>query len=219
MSNASQILGGVIVNRFLRIIILVLIVCFVMSPLSLGMAANNPMMSPQDKIIAVCSDTIADNPSDFVAYYSRGTAYAMKKMLDEAISDYSKAIEINPDFAAAYNARGLIYYQRKKYDAAIDDYTQAVKIDAAFAMAYTNRAYAYNVKEQYDLAIADSTKAIELSPKMPGAWAYNAKGYAHYMKHQYNEALEAFRTLIVNSTDAATIEQAKGYIRSMGGSV
>ena len=206
-------------NKGMRFAGLFTLISFVVISCAFCEAANNPMVSPEDKIIANCTATIAANPGDFVAYNSRGAAYMAKRLFDEAAADFTKAIEINPNFATAYNSRGLINQFRKKYDAAIDDYTHAVKIDAAFAQAYTNRAIVYNEKEQYDLAIADSTRSIELSPRMPGALAYYAKGYAHYMKHQYNEALEAFRTLIANSNNPAIVEKAKGYIRSMGGSV
>lgn len=206
-------------NKLLKTFTFVLIVCFIAGQLSMGQTAENPMMSPEDKIIADCTNTISDNPRDFVAYYERAVAYFKKRMFDETIADCSKAIEINPNYAAAYNTRGLVYQQRKKYDQAIDDYTQAVKIDAAFALAYTNRAFVYNLKEQYDLAIADSTRAIELAPKAPGFLAYYAKGYAHFKKRQYDEALTALRTLIANSNDPAIVEQAKGMIRSMGGTV
>ncbi|MDR3564351.1 MAG: tetratricopeptide repeat protein [Negativicutes bacterium] len=206
-------------RKLLRLTTVVLVACFLASPLPLCLAADNPMISQQDKIIAECTDAIAANPRDFVAYFSRASAYYNKKLYDETLADCGKAIEINPNYAAAYSLRGYVYQQRKIYDQAIEDFSQAVKIDAAFAQAYTNRAWCYNQKEQYDLAITDSNRAIELAPKMPGFFAYYTKGYAHFKKHQYNEALEAFRTLIANSTDPAITEQAKGYIRSMGGTI
>lgn len=135
MQNKFLILGGVTAKKLLRIITFVLVVCFVVSPLTLGQAANNPMVSQQDKIIAECTEAIAANPNDYVLYLKRGRAYQENKQLSEAIADCSKAIEINPKYAAAYYTKGNISRDRKEWDTAIDDYTQAINFEPSYAQA------------------------------------------------------------------------------------
>lgn len=196
----------------------VVLTCFFIGPLPFGQAADNPMVSPQDKIIAECTTAIAANPNDHVSYLKRAKAYQEKRQFDEAIADCSKAIEINPEYAAAYYLRGRINHERKKWDTAIEDYTQAIKFDPSYAQAYSNRAFCNNRKEQYDLAIADATRAIELAPKLV-RWAYFHLGEAYTMKHQYNDAIDAYRTAIGNLSDPNAIEMAKDRIRMLGGTI
>ena len=218
MSNSSPVLGGVTVNKRFITAFLVLFAILFIYPLPRGHAVDNPLISPQDKIIAECTATIAANPNDYFSYYKRGRANLEKCLLDEAVADCSKAIEINPQYAAAYYTRGRISHERKKWDAAIDDYTQAINFESSYAQAYSNRASCYNQKEQYDLAIADATRGIELSPKL-ATWAYFHLGEAYTKKHQYDDAIAAYRALIANSTDPKDIERAKDRIKVLGGTV
>ncbi|MDR3564354.1 MAG: tetratricopeptide repeat protein [Negativicutes bacterium] len=201
--------------------LLMLFACFAVLPGSFCEAADNPLLSPQDKIIAECTATVAADPNDYASYFRRGKAYFNKRLLDEAIADYSKAIEIKPDYTVAYLDRGWIQQGRKKYDLAIDDYTQAIKIDPSYGLAYNNRATCYNIKEQYDLAITDAIKAIELESKQSKGYinASFVLGNAYTMKHQYDDAIAAYRTLIANCDDTKAIENAKGKIRALGGTV
>ncbi|MDR3564355.1 MAG: tetratricopeptide repeat protein [Negativicutes bacterium] len=198
--------------------LLMLFTCFAALPGSLCEAADNPLLSSQDKIIAECTAAVAADPNDYIPYYRRAQAYLAKNMYDEAISDCSRAIEIKPDYAAAYYTRGRINHDRKKWDAATEDYSQAIKCDPSYAQAYSNRAFCYNQKEQYDLAIVDATKAIELSPKLV-QYAYFQLGEAYTKKKQYDDAIAAYRAAIANLTDVKFVEMAKGRIRALGGTV
>ncbi len=204
-------------KRFITAFLIVFTIFFI-CPLPRGHAADNPLIGPQDKIIAECTANIAANPNDYISYYKRGRANLEKRLLDEAVADFSKAIEINPQYAVAYYTRGRISHDRKKWDSAIDDYTQAIKFDSSYAQAYSNRAFCYNQKEQYDLAIADATRAIELAPKVV-TWAYFHLGEAYAKTHQYDNAIAAYRALIANSNDSKDIERAKERIRVLGSTI
>lgn len=194
---------------------LMMLACWLVWPAPPGQAAVNPTASPQDRTIAECTEAITANPNDYVSYNRRGRAYLDKGLIDEAIADYSKAIELKPDYAAAYFSRGWASQTRKKWDAAIEDYTQSIKFDPSY-WAYNNRAGCNIQKEQYDLAIADATKAIELNPKRPNSYFHLAHAYTK--KHQYEDAIAAYRALIANCTDPKDIERAKESIRTLGGS-
>ena len=75
--------------------------------------------------------------------YNRGTRYAKKGSLPQAIEDFSKAIEIKPDDIMAYNNRGSAHAQQGDYIQAISDFTKAIGINSNDPVAYHNRAVAY----------------------------------------------------------------------------
>jgi tetratricopeptide (TPR) repeat protein len=120
------------------------------------------------------------NPKFPNVYTNRGTDYAGKGNLTEAIADFSKAIEINPRFADAYYDRALSYRRKGDVDRAIEDYSSTIKLNPQHAAAYNNRGTSYSAKGNLADAIMDFTKAIELNPGYANAY-YN-RSIVHAMK-------------------------------------
>jgi tetratricopeptide (TPR) repeat protein len=79
----------------------------------------------QDLRIKACSEVLATNPNNAMAYYMRGAAYQSKGEVDRAISDYTVAIELNPYHAAAYESRARAYVGKGDYTHAVADVTMA----------------------------------------------------------------------------------------------
>jgi tetratricopeptide (TPR) repeat protein len=79
----------------------------------------------QDLRIKACSEMLATNPNNAMAYYMRGAAYQSKGEVDRAISDYTVAIELNPYHAAAYESRARAYVGKGDYTHAVADVTMA----------------------------------------------------------------------------------------------
>ena len=129
----------------------------------------NPVMSPQvesptkvttsSKLLASASrkyqsrdyhGAIADynqaielNPTDALAYSSRGAAHYRIKQKSQSIEDYTRAIALDPNLAIAYYRRGFMHYVTKDYLSAIADYNRAIELNPTDALAYSNRGYAY----------------------------------------------------------------------------
>jgi tetratricopeptide (TPR) repeat protein len=111
------------------------------------------------------------------AYNGRGSGYAAKGELDNAIADYSMAISLDKLFAGAFYNRGLAYRRKHDYPHAIADYGQAIKIYARDARFYLGRGVAYFEEGDFDLAIADETTAIKIDPKFARAFVERAAAY------------------------------------------
>ena len=126
-----------------------------------------------------------------LAYNNRGSAWAGKGNLDEAIKDYNKAIRLNPNHAAAYNNRGFAWFNKGNLDEAIKDYNEAIRLDPNFARAYTNRGSAWSKKGNLDKAIEDYNEAIRLDPNY--AAAYYNRGFAWFNKGNPAKAASDFR--------------------------
>jgi tetratricopeptide (TPR) repeat protein len=110
-------------------------------------------------------------PSDMLpfAYTNRGTAYANKKMQNEALADLTKAIELKPDYTAAYYDRARILAMQNKHAEAVADLTKAIdatKAGTVQALYYKNRGLSYGAMSKLDEAKADFKKAKEIDPKI-----------------------------------------------------
>ncbi len=65
------------------------------------------------------TEVIQRNPSDPVAYNTRGVVYAKLGRYSNAVDDFSHAIALDPHFAGAYTNRALAYRQQKQDDLAM----------------------------------------------------------------------------------------------------
>ncbi|MGI9401893.1 MAG: SecDF P1 head subdomain-containing protein [Rhizobiaceae bacterium] len=68
-------------------------------------------------------------------YNNRGTAYANKGQIEEAIADHNKAIQLDPKFTDAYYNRGNAYANKGQYNKAIADNDKAIKLNPKFVQA------------------------------------------------------------------------------------
>lgn len=117
---------------------------------------------------------VIDNPAtpkDILplALTNRGTAYANKKMTDQALADLIKAIELKPDYTASYYDRARILAMQNKHSEAVADLTKAIDLSKAGlqqAVYYKNRGLSYGAMNKLDEAKADFKKAKALDPKI-----------------------------------------------------
>jgi tetratricopeptide (TPR) repeat protein len=110
---------------------------------------------------------------------SRGSAFADKADLQNAIADFSAAIELRPDFGEAFIDRGLIWAKKQEFDKAIADFTEAARVDPGYAfLALHDRANVYADRGDYEHALDDDSEAIRRRSDYPGAYYGRANSYA-----------------------------------------
>jgi tetratricopeptide (TPR) repeat protein/S1-C subfamily serine protease len=83
------------------------------------------------KAIADCSQLIALQPRNAVAYYNRGGFHAQAGNAQSAIADFDRAIALKPDYADAYRYRGATRIQLRDNQGAIADSQKAVSLYTA----------------------------------------------------------------------------------------
>lgn len=110
--------------------------------------------------------TLAINPKEPNAYYSRAIVKAELRTWKAALKDYDKAIELAPDFTSALVNRGSLKDDNGDYEGAINDYNIALNIETLELeeeqMIYFNRGNSkYNLKDS-EGACADWQKAYQL---------------------------------------------------------
>lgn len=134
------------------------------------------------RVIPACSEILAKDPNNAVAYFKRGKANLESRtdtrLLDQAIADLSKAIEINPSYAEAYTERATAYQRKADYSRAIADATKAIELNPSVSLAYRVRGSVYLQQRDYARALADYSKAIELNPNSTSGYVGRAFTYA-----------------------------------------
>jgi len=108
-----------------------------------------------DYTIEVCSKTIDTRPSCYLAYVSRGDAFAGKGEYGLAIADYTRAIALGFDDSFGYWLRGNAYSDSGELSQAIADYSQAILVNPKEWCNYDGRGRAYAANSQPDLAMID----------------------------------------------------------------
>ncbi len=154
------------------------------------------------KKLDICTQIIALDPKNAIAFNNRGTAYHALKQHDKAIEDYNQAIILEPEDVSGFYNRGNVYHGLKEYNKAIEDYTQAIILNPEYADTFYNRGITYYDLKQYDKAIEDYNQAIILNPEYASAFnnrgiAYREIGKEEKAVADLKEANELDSTLIV----------------------
>ncbi len=122
-------------------------------------------------------DTVAKNPTSWMAHNNLGNALAARDEVSEAMQHYDRAIELKPDYIDAYNNRAATWNRQGLWDRSIADSTRALELRPELAEAWYNRANARNAQREYQHAIEDATQAVKLRPDFAAAW--NTRGLAY----------------------------------------
>jgi tetratricopeptide (TPR) repeat protein len=140
------------------------------------------------------ADTLARNPTGWVAYNNLGFALQKKGRPDEAIPQYQKVLEIDPVNAEARNNLGLALFQEGQVDESIDQYRKALEINPSYAEAHNNLGSALSKKGQVDEGIDEYRKALGINPNHLGA--LNNLGNALAEKGQLDEAIDQYQKAV-----------------------
>ncbi|KAG2153445.1 uncharacterized protein EDB93DRAFT_1248718 [Suillus bovinus] len=87
------------------------------------------------------------------------------------------------------------------YDRAIELYSAAIDLDLATATIFANRSKARSGKMLWDDALPDAEKVIELDPS--SYFGYQLKHTVLHGAHRYDEAIDAFQTMLSKLENAA----------------
>lgn len=147
-----------------------------------------------DTAIEYCSQAFEINVNFPEAFNRRGTVYADKDALWDALADFSHAIELNSTYADAYYNRGLAHHKIgvhkndiDPFQNAISDYTKAIELEPTFPEAYHNRGIVYYYRNELKQAIADYSQTIDQNPNH--VLAYWHRALANEKEKNYSTAI------------------------------
>ncbi|HEY9727416.1 MAG TPA: tetratricopeptide repeat protein, partial [Chroococcales cyanobacterium] len=107
-----------------------------------------------EEAIACYDQVIKIQPSQYVAWYSRGNALFDLEQYQEAIASYDEAIKIQPDQDGVWYNRGIALVQLGHYEEAIASYDRALAIKPDKYQAWNSRGIALKQLGRYAEAIA-----------------------------------------------------------------
>jgi tetratricopeptide (TPR) repeat protein len=140
------------------------------------------------------NDTLAQNPTCWMAHDNLGPIYLRNGQADAALSQYQQALEIRPDDVVAHYNMAQALLQKGQLDAAIAEYRRAIEIQPNFVMAYTNLGWALAQSGRVEDGIAQFQKALGINPHFALAHYYlgltlGHKGSTDEMIAQLREAV------------------------------
>jgi len=109
-------------------------------------------------------DTLASNPSAWMAHYNLGNLLQARGDTDPAIEHYQRATQIKPDFAEGHYNLGVALRSTGRLSDAVEQFRKALQIDPRHADAHNNLGAALSEQGMYEEAIGHLTTALKIRP-------------------------------------------------------
>ncbi|MDH7482777.1 MAG: tetratricopeptide repeat protein [Armatimonadota bacterium] len=139
-------------------------------------------------------DTIAKNPTAWLAHYNLGLSLVGKGKHDEAFEHFRETLRFNPRYAEAHNNIGLILQMRGELDQAVLHFRKALEIKPIMAEVHNNLGNALADLGRYEEAMREYKEAIRIDRNF--ASAYNNLGVVLASQGNYDEAIVRYKQAI-----------------------
>ncbi len=139
----------------------------------------------------VWNDTLAHDPTCWMAHNNLGTILLSQGKPDEAMVHFEKVLKIRSDDEKAYNNMGLALAQKGRVDEAISMYQRALTLNANFADAYNNLGISLSETGKVEEGMAEFQKALAINPN--DAQVHINLGHALLDQGQIDEAVDQFQ--------------------------
>jgi tetratricopeptide (TPR) repeat protein len=114
--------------------------------------------------LGLYGDVIHIDPSNAMAYADRGTAYAMMKKFDLALSDLEKAIELGYQDGSTYSSIATVNFELKRYEKSLEYFAKSIELAPNYAITYYNRSNVYYQVGNNKAAIEDLERCLSFEP-------------------------------------------------------
>ena len=139
-------------------------------------------------------DTIAKNPTSWIAYNNLGVILETQGHLNEAMAHYIKALEIKPDYAQAYYGMAEVFARQGKFEEAVSYNEKALSIRPDYPLPYNSLGTIYAQEGNVDKAIFYFSQVLKRRPDY--ASAHNNLGALLSAQGKLDEAIEHFSAAV-----------------------
>ncbi len=141
------------------------------------------------------SQVSSSGSSDLAAQASESVKKAdsllVRKMYEEAITEYRRALSITPQAPMLFNKMGIAYQQAQNFAQARKAYEKAIKLNSKYAEAWNNLGTVHYSTKGYKKAIKLYKKAIALNPQF--ATAFHNMGAAYFSLNKFEDGFKAYQ--------------------------
>jgi len=109
-------------------------------------------------------DTLARNPTCWLALNNLGEILRGQGKLDDAAADFQKAIILKPDLASAWNNLGDVFGVQGNKSSAMECYARAIQFNPYSTEALANLASLLAGEKRYDEALPLYQRALQINP-------------------------------------------------------
>lgn len=164
------------------------------------MAGVYQYLKNYDKIIELYQQYLKLKPDDVEIRSQLGSAYFENSQWQNAEAEFKKVLQAEPDDTAILNYLALTYHKLKKYDQAEKIFLQYLEKHPEDIEARYNLAKVYGESRDYEKAIETYAILLEEINKKKNAVRKEEhsiilanKGWVHFQKGEYHEAVEELR--------------------------
>lgn len=157
-------------------------------------------------------DTIARNPTAWLAQYNLGLARVEAGRLDEGVALYSEALRANPTFSLAHYNLARALQQLGRDDEAVRHYEEAVRLRPDEPMAHNNLGLLLLGRGRADEALSHYEDAIAADPTF--APAHLNRANALMSRGRLEEALIEYDAVLRLTPTLAEVQLYRGMVLS-----
>lgn len=127
-----------------------------------------------------------------------GWSESRRASLEQAKALALTAIELDEAMPVAYFVRGIAYRELGDRDRALVEAKRAISLDPNYAGALVLQASLLYSTGKHQEGLQLIKRAIALNPHHPYNYSFHL-GQAHYLLHQYDDAVEAFNRVLASN--------------------
>jgi tetratricopeptide (TPR) repeat protein len=205
-------------EKALRVLIVLMIVCFVGPPLRTNagtklakqnlnqtdeqvfIPVNKPLSNKQEvvalknKEVKLAEELLREFPDNDNSLMIMGNLYYRHGNAVKALEFWKKALKINPKQANIYKSMGWLYLKKGEFDEAITQYRKALEIQPNLPEVYSNIGHAFLMSGRPNEAVKELYKELQISPK--SSFVYFLLGQAYLQQEQYEKAKKNYEAAI-----------------------
>jgi tetratricopeptide (TPR) repeat protein len=155
--------------------------------------AYQPLPKVEMPLVAY-DQAIQTDPTNPIAYQTKGDALVEQGRSAEALALYDRAITLAPHYGSAYSSKGKALYALGRYEEALMAFEQAIHLQPGSTLPYTRKAATLAMLNRFHEALIASDQATALNPR--DVSAFLNKGSVLVNLARYEEALRAYQQAI-----------------------
>jgi len=160
---------------------------------------------------------VALDPTKAIYRNALGLANLHLGRLQDAVDSFREALRLNPQFPDAYNNLGVTLAQSGKPEEALGAFRKTLSFPSYNSpeIVYQNLGETYYKLGRYEEAERALRAALRLNANL--ATSYYTLGLVHEKQSRRQDALKAYREVLIRAPDTEVARKAQKRVVSLGG--